>query len=108
MKRSSRNLQEIACNKKPRPPCQNNPRNMRRVLAMRLATALVQAAALYLLTPGAAVEASWQTAYPALFIPLLLVSTYVPVVVMLGLGQMRGRPLMIWTWAAAVVIAGLG
>ncbi|WP_066639261.1 DUF4153 domain-containing protein [Bordetella sp. H567] len=77
-------------------------------LAMRLATALVQAAMLYLLTHVAATGASWQAAYPALFIPLLLVFTYVPLVIMLGLGQMPGRPLVIWAWAAAVVIAGLG
>ena len=74
----------------------------------RLLTALLQALALYLLAEALDAPLSWPATERRLFIPMLLVSAYVPLVLQLGLGQIRPRPLAIWAAIAAVVIAGLG
>lgn len=80
----------------------------RSTFAVRLLIALAQARALYWLTGTLAAAPSWSTSEPAVFIPLLLVSYYVPLILMLGLGQIRPLPLLIWAAIAAVVIMGLG
>jgi hypothetical protein len=81
---------------------------MRRNLVARLATALVQALALYLLAAVSGETPSWPATEPELFAPLLLVACFVPLLVLAGLGRMPGRALTVWAVAAAVVIAGLG
>ena len=74
----------------------------------RLLTAVVQAIALYLLTDVATPPRSWPATDPRFFVPLLLVSTYVPLLILLGLGQIRTRPLVIWAALGAAIVVGLG
>jgi len=45
---------------------------------------------------------------PAAFVPLLLVFSDVPVLVLLGLGRVRPRSLALWTVIASAIVAGLG
>lgn len=78
------------------------------VLPMRLVTALFQAAVLYVLINGSTSKDAWQVAHPGLFSPLLLVFVYTPLIIMVGLGQMRGRTLAVWACVVALVCAGLG
>src|SRR6185437_8061877 len=78
------------------------------ILVARVLTAVLQATALYLLTDAATGPRSWPATEPGIFEPLLLVAAYVPLIVMLGLGQLRAVPLAIWAALAALVIAGLG
>jgi len=78
------------------------------VLRSRVLVAVVQAAALYALSDAAAAPRSWPATQAALFTPLLLVFGYVPALVLLGLGQIRGRTLAAWAAIAAIVLAGLG
>jgi len=80
----------------------------RRVLVLRVLTALCQAAALYLITAAARMPLSWPATHPAAFVALLLVSCFVPLLILFGLGQVRPRPLLLWACAAAVAAAGLG
>ncbi|MBI3514097.1 MAG: DUF4153 domain-containing protein [Proteobacteria bacterium] len=78
------------------------------LIVARVLTALVQAAALYLLADAATAPRSWPATVPSLYEPLLLVSVYIPLFVLFGLGQIRARPLAIWLAVAAILVAGLG
>lgn len=78
------------------------------VFIVRVLTAIAQATALYLLVEAAVAPLSWPTTDPRIFRPLFLASAYVPMILMLGLGQIRARPLAIWASVAAVIILGLG
>ena len=64
--------------------------------------------ALYLLSFAAQDPPSWPATTPALFEPLLLVSVFIPILILFGLGQMRVRPLAVWAVAALVIVAALG
>src|SRR5580698_6079343 len=80
----------------------------RRIFLMRLLIALAQAGALYWLTQTATALPSWPASEPRVFIPLLLAWSYVPLILMLGAGQIKPLPLAIWAVVAAAVIMGLG
>ncbi|ALM84056.1 DUF4153 domain-containing protein [Bordetella sp. N] len=84
----------------------------KRIFYVRLLTAAIQAALLYALlrtAPGPdAIKNAWQTAQPQLYIPLLLAAVYAPLALLLGAGQMRVRPLILWTVLVALAAAGLG
>jgi hypothetical protein len=76
---------------------------------VRLLIALAQALALYLLVEAASASPpSWPATDPRLFIPLLLAWSYVPLILMLGLSQVRPLPLAAWAAIAAAFIIGLG
>jgi Domain of unknown function (DUF4153) len=78
------------------------------VLASRVLIAAIQAAALYLLTDAAKAPLSWPATHPAAFVPLLLMFSYIPVLLLLGVTQVRARPLALWAIVASVIVAGLG
>jgi Domain of unknown function (DUF4153) len=78
------------------------------VFAARVLTAIIQADALYALTEAAVQPRSWPATEPQFFVPLLLISAYIPLLVLLGLGQIRARPLATWIAFATMIIAGLG
>lgn len=90
-------------------PAGNDEGNARmsRIFLLRLLIALLQAAALYLLTKAATEPLSWPATTPRLFGPLLLVSIYVPLLLIVGLGQMRTRQLSAWAVIAAIAVAAL-
>jgi Domain of unknown function (DUF4153) len=72
----------------------------------RAVIGVAQGAALYFLY--AALEAkTWPATAPALFAPLLLTMTLVPVIAVAGLGNLRPRTFAVWTVAAAVLLVGL-
>ena len=76
--------------------------------AVRLVTATLQAAALYLLMEAAAPMRAWPATEPRLFEPLLLIACYAPLIVLLGIGHIGTRVLALWTGGAALILAGLG
>lgn len=80
----------------------------RNVFVSRILVATVQAAALYFLTEAAIAPRSWPATQPALFVPMFLVFSYVPLLLLLGLGQVRTRALAIWAAIALAVLVGLG
>lgn len=84
----------------------------RRIFHVRLLTAAVQAALLYALlrigTDKDAIKHTWQSAHPQFYLPLLLAAVYAPCALVLGAGQMRARPLVLWTLLVALAAAGLG
>src|ERR1019366_496884 len=63
---------------------------------------------LYLLVWAADAPYRWPATAPGLFVPLLLVTVFVPMILSLGIGRIPARPLTIWMAAATVIIAGLG
>ncbi|MBV8209508.1 MAG: DUF4153 domain-containing protein [Burkholderiaceae bacterium] len=71
-------------------------------------TAAIQAAALYLLTDAAKAPLSWPATEPPAFVPLLVVFSYIPLLLLLGFGQVRARPLALWATVAIVIVASLG
>ena len=79
----------------------------RAVLVARVLTAAIQAAALYLLTDAAKAPLSWPATQPAAFVPLLVVFSYIPLLLLLGFGQVRARPLALWATVAAIIVVGL-
>ena len=79
-----------------------------RVLVLRLATALVQAAALYALLAVVLVPHRGLARHPALFLPLALVAAGIPLLVILGAGRLPARMLALWAAAAAVLLAAFG
>jgi hypothetical protein len=80
----------------------------RRVLLARFAVAGVQAAGLYVLAEAAAAPHSWPATQPALFDPLLLAFAAVPLLVLVGLGQMRAHALIGWAAVAVAAVSLLG
>ncbi|MEE3627236.1 hypothetical protein UCD39_25185 [Nitrospirillum sp. BR 11752] len=79
-----------------------------RTFTARLAVALVQAAGLYLLIEAASQPLAWPATVPTLFIPLLMIWSLIPLLALLGVGQLSRRPLLLWLLAATVMVAGLG
>jgi hypothetical protein len=77
-------------------------------LSLRLATALGQAAALYLLTEAATKPLAWPATQLAVFVPMLLVAVYAPLVAMQGCTMLPLRALAIWVADAAILLAALG
>jgi hypothetical protein len=84
------------------------PSASRVVLIHRLVVAVVQAMVLYFLTRAADAPAAWPATVPVLFDPLILVAGFVPLLALLGLGQIRLRPLAIWLGVVAAIVALLG
>ena len=94
-------------------PCTSSTAaSRRRIFHVRLLTAAVQAALLYALlrigTDKDAIKHTWQSAHPQYYLPLLLAAVYAPCALLLGAGQMRVRPLILWTLFVALAAAGLG
>src|SRR5690606_13806415 len=79
----------------------------RRLGLIRLAIGLVQGLALFALH-RAADGPGWPGADSLTFAPLLLIATFVPVLLLAGVGRLRGRTLLVWSIAAAAVLAFLG
>jgi hypothetical protein len=83
-------------------------RDSRAVALARLTIGLVQGLALfglYRAHQGFGGDPVWPATQPALFAVLVLVSAYLPVVLLAGVGRLRLRTLIIWGVVAA---AGLG
>lgn len=78
------------------------------VFLARCSGAIIQGAALYLLMNADDAPRKWPATDPLVFMPLTLVAVFVPVIVILGLGSIRARPLAIWTAISVAVISGLG
>jgi Domain of unknown function (DUF4153) len=76
------------------------------VVVTRIAVALAQGLLLAWLYDAQETK-SWPATEPLLFAPLVAVTVLVPVPIVVGLGNLRGRTLLIWTVAAAVLAAGL-
>jgi hypothetical protein len=79
----------------------------RDLFAQRLLIGGLQGLILYLLM-NAALHRSSIAAIPVLFFPLLLVSLFIPPVLIVGLQRMRAARLAIWAAALAAVVAILG
>jgi hypothetical protein len=75
--------------------------------AWRIGIGLVQGLVLYLLYQ-AGENRAWPATQPLLFVPLLLLATLVPVILISGLGQLTRRQLLLWSGTAAALIALLG
>ncbi|MEA1676514.1 DUF4153 domain-containing protein [Nitrospirillum sp. BR 11163] len=78
------------------------------VFLTRLMVALIQAVGLYLLAEAATKPATWPATVPDLFTPLVMVVSLVPLLILLGVGQIARRPLALWILVATVIVAGLG
>jgi len=75
-------------------------------IAIRSATGLVQGLALYLLYQSAEPQV-WPATEGLLFAPLVVITWLLPVVVLMGVANMRPRTLAIWSACAALLLAGL-
>jgi hypothetical protein len=73
----------------------------------RLLLGLVQGLCLYLLYRTLRANA-WPATEPLLFVPLALICFYVPLIGISALGHMAARRLLLWTGAAALLLALLG
>jgi hypothetical protein len=73
----------------------------------RILLGLLQGLLLYGLYRAAKVHA-WPSTASLLFVPLVLVALFVPVLLISGLGHMPRRRLILWGMAATLVLAGLG
>lgn len=77
---------------------------------LRLAIGLIQGVALWWLYHAAAGTAphEWPATVPELFVPLLLIAAFVPVLLLAGVGRMRMTTLAGWALGAAAFLALLG
>lgn len=73
---------------------------------LRLAAGLAQGLALYLLYSAFDAK-SWPATNGEIFAPLLLLSGFLPLIVIQGYGNLRTSTLLIWTIVAAAMIAAL-
>jgi hypothetical protein len=78
-----------------------------RVGTWRILIGLLQGLLLYLLY-HAAQERAWPATEFLLFVPLVVVALFVPVLLISGLGHMSRRQLVLWGGLAALLLAGLG
>jgi hypothetical protein len=74
--------------------------------AARLVIGLAQGIALHLLYL-AAEKGVWPATHGMVFAPLLLIAWFVPVILLLGLGNMRLRTLVAWGIAVTLLLGGL-
>ena len=79
----------------------------RRIAAIRLGIGLLQGLALSLLYLAAR-DHTWPATEKLLFAPLVLVTALVPVILLASLGHLGPRRIVLWTGAAALIIAALG
>jgi hypothetical protein len=75
-------------------------------IAIRGAAGLLQGLALYLLYQAAESQV-WPATDGLLFAPLVVIGWLLPVVVLMGVANMRPRTLAIWSACAALLLAGL-
>ena len=76
---------------------------------IRLGIGLIQGFGVYALQRSADQEAmTWPATQPMLFGPLLLVTAFLPLVLLAGVGRLRLRTLLIWTLVAGTALALLG
>src|SRR5579871_1484265 len=73
---------------------------------LRAVIGLLQGLVLFWLEHAAETKA-WPATEPMLYAPLLTVWLFVPLVAIVGLGNLRGRTLALWIAAAIAVCAGL-
>src|SRR5262245_43127953 len=73
---------------------------------VRVVTGLVQGLVLYFLYRAADLH-GWPATDGPVFAPLLVVSLLLPVVVIVGVGNMRARTLAVWTLGATLLLVGL-
>jgi len=76
------------------------------LVGLRLAVGLAQGLALYLLYRAFDAK-GWPATDGEVFAPLVLTAVFVPLIVIQGAGNLRARTLIIWTIAAACIIAAL-
>jgi len=81
--------------------------NTAQVPTIRLVTGLVQGLALYLLVDASSRHA-WPSTDPVLNRALFLVFSFVPLIVMQGIGLVRLPRLIAWAAGAAIIATGLG
>ncbi len=75
------------------------------VFGARLAIGLLQGLALYLLYSAFDAK-SWPATHGLLFAPLVAVALFVPLLLSQALGNVRALTLILWTVAAAAIVAG--
>ena len=83
------------------------PLSLPRAGSWRILLGVLQGLLLYGLYRAARAHA-WPSTESLLFVPLVLATLYVPVLLISGLGHMPRRRLILWGVAAALVLAGLG
>lgn len=76
--------------------------------AIRLAVGLGQGLGLFWLHRASDGTATWPATQPLLFGPLLLVTGFLPVMLLAGVGRLRLMTLAVWTAVAGVALALLG
>jgi hypothetical protein len=72
----------------------------------RLATGLAQGAALYLLY-RVGESGAWPASQALVFAPLLMIAWFIPLILLVGLGDLRPRAMLAWVAGAAVAVTGL-
>jgi len=77
------------------------------IILCRAALGLTQGLALFLLYSAYDAK-TWPATDGAIFAPLVLVSVFVPTILIAGLSNLRPRTLVIWAIVAAVLCIGLG
>ena len=77
------------------------------IILCRSALGLTQGLALFLLYSAYDAK-TWPATEGAIFAPLVLVSVFVPTILIAGLSNLRPRTLVIWAIVAAVLCIGLG
>src|SRR5262245_45441242 len=85
---------------------ERSPMTMQSTALARLAVGLAQGVALWFLQQALDAR-SWAATDGLLFAPLLAVALFLPVIVLIGLGNLRLRTLVPWTTIALALCAGL-
>jgi len=83
------------------------PLTLPRVGSWRILLGLLQGLVLYLLYRAGEVQV-WPAPHSLLFVPLVLVALFLPMILISGLGHMNRRQLVRWGVLLAVLLAGLG
>lgn len=78
------------------------------IFIIRTGIALLQALTLYLLNQASERPFTWPATTPEIYIPLELVSLYIPLLFLLGVGKIQCYMLGLWAFVAALIIYGLG
>ncbi len=88
-------------------PISVRPSAFSSVAAVRIATGLLQGLSLYLLFNRYEAKA-WPATQGVLFVPLVMIALFVPMLILTAAATMRPVRLAAWAAIAAIIVAGLG
>src|SRR5262245_14604892 len=76
-------------------------------IAIRNIIGLLQGLILCFLYNASQTPTHWPVTSPSLFLPMVMVTLFVPLLIMQSIGNMRTKTLVIWATTASIILSGI-